>query len=134
MKNINKKTVCSATKKYLWTGIMFTILILTLEITCIWQFFVRPLSETLPLIVVLQLPAAICLLFSYSYISAWKNRRNFTIYYSYLSKDTDMNTIIDKYQIMDITPSHIVFVDKKDTRSFSDWTINNDIYSLFCEN
>lgn len=134
MKNVKKKTVCSATKKYVWTGILFAILIIALEIAGIYQLFVSPLKESLPLIVLVQLPAAICLLFSYSYIAAWKNKQEFIIYYSSLSRDTDLDEIIDKYEIMDISPSHIVFVDKENSNSFCDWKISNNVESLFCEN
>jgi hypothetical protein len=118
-------TVVSASKKYLWLGIMFAAFAVILEIMA-WVV-VKEIGVSL----ILQIPVSICLLFT-STVVDWFNRDEFTMYFARFSDDVSLSYIKENYAIVEIDAHAVLFVDPKDELLYNSWKLYNgdSLYKL----
>ena len=116
------REVWSANGWYLFSGILFIVMILILEVCVVREFFIKPFKEVIGVAVILQLPCSICLLFS-TLIRDWVNRKKFNLYYCKLETDIDIDYIKENYSIEDISSNGILFVEKEDSHNFRVWKL-----------
>lgn len=121
MKNETKE-VWSANKWYLFFGILFVIMFILFEMGVIRQFFMTDIEEALVLLLILQLPAMICLLLT-TMIGDYIHREKFNIYYCKLENGIDIDYIKENYCIEDINESCVLFVDKGNDHNFCVWKL-----------
>ena len=116
--------VCSADKRYLIVGVIFTILVVILECLAIREFFVDDLVEATFSFFLLQIEVMLCLLQAY-FLKLYMQRKNFNIYYCEFKNGIDINDIKENYEIEFIDLKQIVFVDKENSEFFSSWKMMN---------
>lgn len=127
---IKTKEVWSANKWYLFLGILFVVMFILLEMGAIRQFFVTDIKEALVLLLILQLPAMICLLLT-TMIGDYIHREKFNIYYCKLENGIDIDYIKENYCIEDINESCVLFVDKCNDHNFCVWKLMQGYDSLY---
>ena len=118
-------TVMSASKKYLWLGILFATFAVILEVMA-WVV-VKEIGVSL----ILQIPIALCLLFS-STVMDWFNRDEFTMYFARFSDDVSLSYIKENYTIVEIDAHAVLFVDNEDEALYTTWKLYNgdSLYKL----
>lgn len=129
MEKVKQKEVWSANSSYLFCGIIFIFLIFALEGCAIRNFFILPMNEAIGLTIILQIPCMLCLIFA-SFISDWKHRTKFTLYYCKLTYGIDIEYIIENYSIGDIDSNGVLFVKKEDSCNFHTWKVLQGYNSL----
>lgn len=127
---IKTKEVWSANKWYLFTGILFAIMIILMEICAIRQFFITDIEEALPLFFIGQLVVMPCLLVTTG-IGDYIHRVKFNIYYCKLENGIDIDYIKENYCIEDINENCVLFVDKGNNHNFHVWKTMQGYKSLY---
>lgn len=129
--NYKVKKVNSANKFYLFAGIISIILLIFLEIISIRWIILN--HDDKWLIILLQIPALLCLAMSTT-IKDYKQRRQFNLYLGELHK-VDIRHIKDNFKIVEINESYVLFVEKPDEYLYDIWKIFNDnnLYRLYTQ-
>lgn len=127
---IKTKEVWSANGWYLFWGIVFVLMICTLEGFAIREFFVSSFEEAMALAFILQLPCLLCLLFT-TLIGDWIHRKKFTLYYCKLETGIDIDYIKENYSVEDINSNGVLFVDKDHSYDFGIWKLLQGYKSLY---
>lgn len=120
-----KCKVVSADTRYLILGIIFIVMAIVLEVVA-WC-----LTKDVGAAIILQLPVAICLLFSTS-LKDWIVREEFTMYFARMDDDVSLKFIKDYYCITEINAHGVVFVDKANESLYNSWKLynGNNIYKM----
>ena len=117
---IRQKTVVSATKTYLITGIIAVVLAVCLELSGMYAFFKS--YSNIGIIFLLQLPVLITLPFILL-IKEYYQATEFTIYFAGIDKLVDLSWIKLNYQIVAIDSEGVVFVKPEDYSNYLTWKV-----------
>lgn len=130
-KNIKTVEVSSASRKHLTYGIISILLIIAIEIGCIYGYMTRPMTEAIPFMFTMQIIVLFLAAMSATTISAWKHKSKFNLYFCRLSQDIDIGYIKKNYSIQEIDEYAVLFIDKQDIHKYMDWNLFQDHNTLY---
>ena len=132
-KVISEKKVWSATKLYKTFGILMNICGILLILSTIYCFFAFTRNEAIGGLLIMPLPITLVFVAGKSLLKAYKNRKEFTIYWIPMEIDVPIDDIMRDYYIAEINSAYVVFTEKKNRKYYSDWNLFYKPESLYVE-
>lgn len=130
-KTINEKKVWSATKRYKTFGILMNIGGFLLIFATIYMFFTMTRNEAIGGLVIMPIPITLAFVVGKSLSKAYRERREFTLYWTPMEIGVPIDDIMKDYYIAEINQAYVVFTEKKNRKAYSDWNLFYKPESLY---
>ena len=132
-KIINEKKVWSANKLYKLFGILMYIGCILLVGATIYMFFTMTKNEAIGGLFIMPIPILLAFVVGKSLLRAYRERREFTLYWTPMEIGVPIDDIMRDYYIVEINQAYVVFTEKKNRKAYSDWNLFYKPESLYME-
>lgn len=132
-KTINEKKVWSANKLYKLFGILMNIGGFLLIGATIYMFFTMTKAEAIGGLFIMPIPIILAFVVGKSLLKAYRERMEFTLYWTPMEIGVPIDDIMRDYYIVEISQAYVVFTEKKNRKAYSDWNLFYKPHSLYME-
>ena len=130
-KTISEKKVWSANKLYKLFGILMYIGCILLVGATIYMFFTMTKNEAIGGLFIMPIPILLAFVVGKSLLRAYRERREFTLYWTPMEIGVPIDDIMRDYYIVEINQAYVVFTEKKNRKAYSDWNLFYKPESLY---
>ena len=132
-KTINEKKVWSANKLYKLFGILMNIGGFLLIGATIYMFFTMTKAEAIGGLFIMPIPIILAFVVGKSLLKAYRERMEFTLYWTPMEIGVPIDDIMSDYYIVEINQAYVVFTEKKNRKAYCDWNLFYKPHSLYME-